>query len=90
MLACGLALAWPHARRRVVQIGRELSPRKVAGARIHVYPKKLNERAKIGAPFPSDPHYGAKAWEYCLAKHGPGNVLFCNVVPLPRPGPATR
>jgi hypothetical protein len=85
VLARGLALAWPHARRHVVQIGRELSPREVAGARIHVHPKKFGERATIGAPFPSDPHYDAKAWEYCLAKHGPGNVLFWNVAPLPRP-----
>jgi hypothetical protein len=84
VLARGLALAWPKARRHVVQIGRELSPREVAGARIHVHPKKFSERATIGAPFPSDPHYDSKAWEYCLAKHGPGKVLFWNVAPLAR------
>ena len=37
VLARGLALAWPKARRHVVQIGRELAPKDVAGARIHVY-----------------------------------------------------
>jgi hypothetical protein len=85
VLARGLALAWPKARRHVVQIGREITPRDVAGARIHVHPKKFGERAAIGAPFPSDLHYDAKAWEICLAKHGPGEVLFWNVAPLPRP-----
>jgi hypothetical protein len=85
VLARGLALAWPKARRHVVQIGRELSPREVAGAKIHVYPRKFGERAAIGAPFPSDPHYDAKAWEFCVAMRGPGNVLFWNVAPLPRP-----
>jgi hypothetical protein len=85
VLARGLALAWPNARRHVVQIGRELSPREVAGAKIHVYPRKFSERATIGAPFPADPHYDAKAWEFCLAKRRGGNVLFWNVAPLPRP-----
>jgi hypothetical protein len=85
VLARGLALAWPKARRHVVEIGRELSPRDVAGAKIHVHPRKFGERAAIGAPFPSDPHYDAKAWEFCVAMRGPGKVLFWNVAPLPRP-----
>ena len=85
VLARGLALAWPDARRHVVQIGRELSPREVAGARIHVHPRKFGERATVGAPFPSDPHYDAKAWEFCVAMRGSGRVLFWNVAPLPRP-----
>jgi threonine dehydratase len=85
VLARGLALAWPKARRHVVQIGRELSPKDVAGATIHVHPQKFGERAMIAAPFPADPHYDAKAWEFCLAKRGGGNVLFWNVAPLPKP-----
>lgn len=85
VLARGLALAWPNARRHVVQIGRELSPKDVAGAKIHVHPRKFGERAMIAAPFPADPHYDAKAWEFCVAKRGSGNVLFWNVAPLPRP-----
>jgi threonine dehydratase len=85
VLARGLALAWPKARRHVVQIGRELSPKDVAGATIHVHPRKFGEKAMIAAPFPADPHYDAKAWEFCLAKRGGGNVLFWNVAPLPRP-----
>jgi threonine dehydratase len=85
VLARGLALAWPKAQRHVVQIGRELSPKEVAGATIHVHPRKFGEKAKIAAPFPADPHYDAKAWEFCLAKRRGGNVLFWNVAPLPRP-----
>jgi hypothetical protein len=85
VLARGLALAWPKARRHVVQIGREITTRDVAGARIHVHPKKFGERATIGTPFPSDLHYDAKAWEFCLAMRGPGEVLFWNVAPLSRP-----
>ena len=85
VLARGLAMAWPKARRHVVQVGRELSPRDVAGATIHIHPKKFGETASVRPPFPSDPHYDAKAWEMCMAKRGPGNVLFWNVAPLPRP-----
>ena len=85
VLARGLALAWPKARRHVVQIGRELSPKDVAGATIHVHPRKFGERAMTAVPFPADPHYDAKAWEFCLAKRRGGNVLFWNVAPLPRP-----
>ena len=84
VLARGLALAWPNARRHVVQIGRELTPKDVAGARIHVHPWKFGEKAALGAPFPADPHYDAKAWEICIARRGPGQVLFWNVAPLAR------
>jgi hypothetical protein len=38
----------------------------------------------LATPFPADPHYDAKAWELCLAKRGPGRVLFWNVAPLAR------
>ena len=85
VLARGLALAWPGARRHVVQIGRELTPKDVADARIHVYPGAFGQLAIMGAPFPSDPHYDAKAWDFCVAMHGPGQVLFWNVAPLPKP-----
>ena len=85
VLARGLALAWPKARRHVVQIGRDLTQREVAGATIHIHPRKSTDRAALSAPFPADPHYDEKAWELCLAKRGPGRVLFWNVAPLPRP-----
>jgi hypothetical protein len=79
VLARGLAQAWPNANRHVVQVGRTLSPNDVAGAAIHVYPKPFKWATKNGPPFPSDPHYDAKAWEFCLAHKGSGSVLFWNV-----------
>jgi hypothetical protein len=85
VLARGLALAWPKAQRHAVQVGRNLTPKDVAGARIHVHPRAFDRTAKATPPFPSDPHYDAKAWEFCLAGHGPGQVLFWNVAPLARP-----
>ena len=76
-LARGLAKAWPHARLNVVQVGRELS---VAGAAMHKYGLPFGAVARTLPPFPSDPHYDAKAFEICLARHGPGKVLFWNVL----------
>jgi hypothetical protein len=79
VLARGLARAWPKARRHVVQVGRTLNAADVAGATIHVYPAPFGRAAKNKPPFPSDPHYDAKAWEICAARRGPGRVLFWNV-----------
>jgi Pyridoxal-phosphate dependent enzyme len=80
VLARGLAQAWPNASRHVVQVGRSLSPNDVAGATIHVYPKPFEWAIKKKPPFPSDPHYDAKAWEFCVTQKGPGCVLFWNVI----------
>jgi len=85
VLARGLARAWPAARRHVVQIGRALSPTDVAGAVIHEYPLPFGREAQSRPPFPSDPHYDAKAWELCAARKGPGRVLFWNVAGPARP-----
>jgi hypothetical protein len=85
VLARGLALAWPNARRHVVQVGRELNDDDVSGATIHVYPKKFGCAVKNPPPFPSDAHYEAKAWELCIARKGAGVVLFWNVTGPARP-----
>jgi hypothetical protein len=79
VLARGLAQAWPDARRHVVQVGRTLSPNDVAGAKVHAYAGPFGWAVKNAPPFPSDPHYDAKAWELCFAKKGSGRVLFWNV-----------
>lgn len=79
VLMRGLSRAWPNARRHAVQVGRTLSAQDVAGASIHIYPKPYDFALRGAAPFPSDPHYDAKAWEVCARKHGPGTVLFWNV-----------
>ena len=76
MLARGLAKAWPHARLNVVQVGKDLT---VAGATMHKHGLPFGAVARTKPPFPADPHYDAKAFEMCLARHGPGKVLFWNV-----------
>lgn len=78
-LSRGLAMAWPNARRHVVQVGRTLAPQDVAGATIHIAPQKFEQGCKGKTPFPSDPHYDAKAWQICKARRGAGLVLFWNV-----------
>jgi hypothetical protein len=79
VLARGLATAWPKARRHVVQVGRALTPAEVAGATIHVHLLPFGREARVKPPFPSDPHYDAKAWELCAARKGQGRVLLWNV-----------
>jgi hypothetical protein len=79
VLMRALSLAWPGARRHAVQIGRALTSTDVAGATIHVHPRKFEQPAASQPPFPSDPHYDAKAWEVCQERKGPGRVLFWNV-----------
>ncbi|GAB4227848.1 MAG: hypothetical protein Kow0032_07430 [Methyloligellaceae bacterium] len=85
VLARGLAMAWPNARRHVVEVGRGLKRSEVAGAVIHTYPRPFGREARCVPPFPADPHYDAKAWEICTARKGPGRVLFWNVAPPARP-----
>lgn len=85
VLARALAQAWPRARRHVVQVGRALSREDVAGATIHFYPRPFSDVAKALPPFPSDPHYDAKAWETMTARKGPGRVVFWNVAGPSRP-----
>lgn len=66
VLMRSLALAWPDAARHAVQVGRALSASDVAGARIHIAPEAFSKATKARTPFPSDPHYDAKAWTICL------------------------
>ena len=75
-LARGLSEAWPRARLNVVQVGKDLT---VAGASMHKHSLPFGAVARTMPPFPADPHYDAKAFETCLARHGPGKVLFWNV-----------
>jgi len=72
-LARGLAKAWPRARLNVVQVGRDLT---VAGATMHKHGLPFGAVARTKPPFPADPHYDAKAFEICLARHGPGKAVI--------------
>lgn len=79
VLARSLAKAWPEAKRHVVEVGRELSYLDVAGATIHKAGISFNKAIAGRPPFPSDPHYDAKAWFKCKSLHGKGLILFWNV-----------
>ena len=98
VLARALAQAWPNslsveepARRHVVQVGRELAAKDVAGAAIHIYPRPFSDVVKASPPFPSGPLYDAKAWEVLgldpgmTARKGPDRVVFWNVAGPARP-----
>jgi hypothetical protein len=79
VLARGLAAAWPQAVRYVVEVGRKLSAADVAGASIVISPLRFYQSCRSRPPFPSDPHYDAKAWGIASTERGPGVVLFWNV-----------
>lgn len=83
VLARSLALAWPKARRHVVQVGRTLTSADVAGAKIHVHHLAFGQTCRSRPPFPSDLHYDAKAWETAKARRGAGLVVFWNVTGKP-------
>ena len=85
VLCRALTRAWPNARRNVVQVGRELSSADVEGATIHKQNLPFSKPSLSIPPFPSDPHYDAKAWQIARARRGAGLVVFWNVT-----GPATR
>lgn len=42
-------------------VSHSLSPRKVARTKKNIHPCRYSNRAMLGAPFPADPHYDAKA-----------------------------
>lgn len=79
VLARSLAMAWPSARRHVVEVGRTLSPSEVAGATIHKAGLPFSKALREKPPFPSCPHYDAKAWRICKARRESGLVVFWNV-----------
>lgn len=78
----GLMRAWPRARHHGVIVGGRSFD--IEGATFHAYPRPFENQAPQ-PPFPSDPHYDAKAWLFCKALANPkARVLFWNVT-----GPAT-
>jgi phosphoribosylpyrophosphate synthetase len=79
VLSRSLAKAWPWSARYSVQVGRELSYRDVDNAVIVNQPLPFSRATKAAVPFPSDPHYDAKAWSECVSRRGGGTVLFWNV-----------
>jgi hypothetical protein len=81
-----LIKAWPDARHVAVAVGRDIPPEDVGGAQVIRYPRPFEAHAKSLPPFPSCPHYDAKAWEICNVRRSrDGLVLFWNVT-----GPAQK
>lgn len=79
VVARGLAAAWPEARLRCVQIGRQLRPGDVpSSAEVVVAPEPFARDAEQPPPFPSCPNYDAKAWRFLLRDASDG-ALFWNV-----------
>ena len=79
MLSRALKAAWPNATINAVQVGRKLSSDDVSGAVIHDAGMPFGRALKKRPPFPSCPHYDAKAWLMCKEK-GKGEVVFWNVL----------
>lgn len=85
VLSRGLAKAWPNARRFAIEVGRKLSADDVAGAEIIPAGMPFSKALAEQPPFPSDPHYDAKAWRIAKARRGAGLCVFWNVT-----GPADQ
>ena len=68
-----------EANRAQVAIAADPLPEWRVGDAIHIYRRPFSDVAKALPPFPSDPHYDAKAWETMTARKGPGRVVFWNV-----------
>jgi len=79
-LCRALKQAWPRAHHVAVAVGRNIPADKLDGAEQIRYPRPF-EFAAVQPPFPSDPHYDAKAWQLATARARSGRrVLLWNVV----------
>jgi hypothetical protein len=75
MLARGLLASMPpHLRLQPVAVGREVEP--VGPVQPVRAPWRFEQVCPVSAPFPSDPHYDAKAWALMPKAEG---ALFWNV-----------
>lgn len=79
-LCRSLRKAWPKAHHVAVAVGRNIPPEDVGGSEVIRYPKPFEHHALTAPPFPSDPHYDAKAWEIATARKRAGRrIVFWNV-----------
>ncbi|WP_299373124.1 hypothetical protein [uncultured Kiloniella sp.] len=73
VLSTALKAAFPKAKIKAVQVGRD------SDLAAYQYDRDFSQKARTTPPFPSNPHYDAKAWEICTANNNRGKVLFWNV-----------
>lgn len=84
-LTRALQAAWPDAEHHAVAVGRDIPQHQVGRAQLQRYDRTFEQHARVVPPFPSDPHYDAKAWERCVEaqkkkpRRGAGLVLVWNV-----------
>lgn len=76
-LTRGLQRGIPGAVHRVVQVGREIE--RPGAAEVLSAGYRFEQTARTAPPFPSCPHYDAKAWEMAVELAEPGS-LFWNVL----------
>ena len=79
-LCRSLIKAWPKAQHHAIAVGRDIPPDKVGHCDLYRYHRPFEATGKP-TPFPSDPHYEAKAWEVAKARYHPSSclVVFWNV-----------
>lgn len=76
LLTRALQRAWPNAAHFAVQVGRPIEDPGIA--LVVEAPYRFAQKARSEPPFPSCPHYDAKAWELARELAMPG-ALFWNV-----------
>lgn len=74
-LTRSLQAAWPYARFRAVQVGKDPA---IGRASLYKAPEAFERDAEIIPPFPSCSNYDAKAWRFMAEAATPG-ALFWNV-----------
>lgn len=79
VLLRGLSAAFIGARMYGVQVGHTLTAAQAGRARVIRQSLRFEQRCGAMPPFPSDPHYDAKAWAVARAQHR-GRALFWNVL----------
>jgi hypothetical protein len=79
VLTRGLAAGFPEAAVIAVQVGHALDARQRGRASVLPAGLPFGRRCPEAPPFPSDPHYDAKAWALAVRGHR-GRALFWNVL----------
>jgi hypothetical protein len=77
VLAKALRHAWPNAKLMVVTVGKKISWWDCGKPQGMFVPNILfNKPCLAILPFPSDPHYDAKAWQLCLDNESGGRLVY--------------
>jgi hypothetical protein len=77
-LLTALRHLWPQTEFMVVQVGRTVAEEQLSGlnGRLFVAPEKFQEEAKDPPPYPSNPNYDAKVWQFVRLHGKEGDVIW--------------